>query len=45
MFKAYVMRDGMWVKVYELHGWYDAVCWTLAIGLVTTIGICVARNV
>lgn len=45
MLKCYVKVDGMWVRVYELHGWYDLLCWTCTVGILATIGICLLWQV
>lgn len=45
MIKCYVKRDGMWVRVFETHGWYDVFCWVCAIVMVGTIGIMVWKNI
>ena len=45
MIKCYVKRDGMWVRVFETHGWYDIVCWACAFVMIGTVGILVWKNV
>lgn len=45
MIKCYVKRDGMWVQVFETHGWYDVVCWVCSVFMVVTIGILAGKNV
>lgn len=45
MIKCYVKRDGMWVHVFETHGWYDVVCWVCAFATIGITAALVWKNV